>query len=181
MKITLAVVTSIDGRTTRGDEQHIYDWTSDEDWQHFVALRDASDVVIIGRHGYEVVREKMRMDDKSPLRVVITNHPEAFADEAVPGKLEFTNEYPLDLVRRFELAGYKQILLASGQRITASFLRHNLVDDIYCTVEPRLFGSGKGVAFGDFDIKLRLISSEKLNDQGTLLLHYEVDKENKKT
>jgi hypothetical protein len=43
------------------------------------------------------------------------------------------------------------------------------------TLEPKIFGEGKGLAFGGkLDIELTLLKSEQLNETGTLLLSYGV-------
>jgi len=91
--------------------------------------------------------------------------------------LEFRNESPKKLVKELEEKGYKQMLLVSGGRLATSFFVENLIDELWLTLEPRIFGTGElFVQEKEFDITLKLLSHEKLNEQGTLLLKYKVEK-----
>ena len=53
------------------------------------------------------------------------------------------------------------------------FMQAGLVDTIYMTVEPKLFGSGMSVFNKPLDINLNLISTERLTDD-VLFLEYRV-------
>ncbi|HXB30351.1 MAG TPA: hypothetical protein VNW49_11060, partial [Puia sp.] len=56
-----------------------------------------------------------------------------------------------------------------------SFLQAQLIDEIWLTIEPKIFGVGDNFATGTkLDIDLHLIQSEKVNDQGTLITKYAV-------
>ncbi len=174
MHITLADVVSLNGKITKGDDPNIHGWSSDEDWEHFVRLRDAQDVMVIDRHTYETVRPQ-----PSPglLRVVLTSHPERFVAETVPGQLEFANQTPQSLVDRLTKEGHQKMLVAGGGRVCSEFLTAGLVHDIYLSFEPVLFGEGKPMlAEKPLEVVLQLESVTKLNDRGTLLAHYIVQK-----
>jgi riboflavin biosynthesis pyrimidine reductase len=54
------------------------------------------------------------------------------------------------------------------------FLAAGLVDEIWLTVEPLLFGGGTPLLAARVDVRLELLASEKLNAAGTLLLRYRV-------
>ena len=67
------------------------------------------------------------------------------------------------------------MLLVGGGKTNALFLEASLVNEIYLTVEPKLFGMGKSlIAEGNFTKNLKLQSVKKLNEQGTLLLKYNI-------
>jgi dihydrofolate reductase len=67
------------------------------------------------------------------------------------------------------------MLLVGGQTNT-SFFRAGLVNEMFVTVEPAIFGRGRDLLDdGALDAKLQLISVEKLNERGTLTLRYLVD------
>ena len=69
--------------------------------------------------------------------------------------------------------GYKKILLVGGATINGLFLKENLVDELYLTIEPKIFGSGKNIIEGQLlDSKLKLLNIQKINKEGTLLLKY---------
>ena len=52
--------------------------------------------------------------------------------------------------------------------------KHHLFSDVWQTIEPIIVGEGLGSIVGISYIPLQLLSIEKLNDRGTLLLKYKV-------
>ena len=65
-----------------------------------------------------------------------------------------------------------QIELINNQLFEA-----NLIDEIILTIEPKIFGSGHNILTNaKIDRQLKLLDYQKLNDQGTLLLHYKIIK-----
>jgi riboflavin biosynthesis pyrimidine reductase len=103
----------------------------------------------------------------------MTQHPAKYEDKEVIGKLEFTGEPPVKIVERLKKEGAKQILLVGGPHLATSFLTENLVDELWLTLEPRIFGSGGNfVVESKLDVNLQLVSSEKVNEQGTLINKY---------
>ena len=49
----------------------------------------------------------------------------------------------------------------------------NLVDEIWLTIEPSIFGLGVDLLHGvQFDLQARLIHMERLNDAGAVHLRY---------
>ena len=178
MKITLAAVSSVDGKLTRGDDPNILHWTSREDAEHFKDLKIKHNLIVMGRKTYEAMRSSLQLNPET-LRVVLTSHAEDFAAETVNGQLEFTNELPATLVQRLENQGYSEMLLVGGGQVNAEFLAAGLVDEIYLSLEPLLFGKGTGFAAGpQLNVELELVNITRLNDRGTLLLHYKIE-ENK--
>jgi dihydrofolate reductase len=54
-------------------------------------------------------------------------------------------------------------------------LKEQLIDELWLTIEPRIFGTGGSFVIEEnLDIKLKLISYEKVNDEGTLITKYGV-------
>ncbi len=173
MKVILAVVTSIDGKTTKGNEPG-QGWASVEDQQHIHDLIDNSKVIVMGSNTYREVKPHQKLSPKTR-RIIMTHEPEVFKDDVVLGQREFTSESPKELVSRLEKENYKELLLVSGEKLSAVFLAKNLVNELWITIEPLLFGEGKGITTAlPESINLELISSEKLNVKGTLLLKYKV-------
>lgn len=178
MKIILAAVSSLDGKITKGRDSDIRGWTSPEDTAHFAHLKSIHNLIVMGRKTYEAMRPNLQLDSKT-LRVVLTKHPENFAAEAVSGQLEFSSESPVVLVGGLEKQGYSEMLLVGGGTLNGQFLAKGLVDEIYLTLEPRLFGTGTSLAADSrLNVNLRLLKTSRLNEQGTLLLHYKKALEN---
>lgn len=174
MHITLADVISLNGKITRDDDPKIREWSSKEDWEHFVQLKDENEVIIIDRKTYEAVQP---VAEHGKLRVVFTSTPEQFRTASLPGQLEFVNESLSTLIQRLETEGYTKVLIAGGARLSSSFLAAGLVDDVYISFEPVLFGTGRPMlSEAPLDISLQLQSVSRLNERGTLLAYYTVIK-----
>ena len=173
MKLKLIAVTSANGKLTRGDDPDIYKWTSKEDSDFFFGEVRKAKLIVMGSATYEVA-DKLINPEPDKLRIVLTSSPEKFEDKHLTGQLEFSSESPKQLVSRLENE-YDEMLLAGGAHVYSSFMKESLVDEIYLTIEPIMFGRGKNLFEGEeFEENLKLISTEKLNDRGTLLLKYEV-------
>ena len=172
----MVMVSSLNGKITKGNDPNINLWTSKEDAKFFSSLRDKHDLIIMGRRTYDAVRSEIKpKPDK--LRIVLTKTPARYSNETVKGGIEFTNEHPIKLLRRLVSKGFKNCLVVGGSEIARLFLQSSLVDELYLTIEPRIFGKGKSMfTEGEFEAYLKLISFKKLNSRGTLNLKYKVQK-----
>ncbi len=171
MKVTLIMACSVDGKSTKWNQNTINDWTSKEDFDHFCKVRKEHTALIMGRKTYDVVKPN---PEKERVRIVVTKNPKSYKHLEVPEQLEFTNESPLKLCNRLKKQGHKKILLLGGSSLNSSFLKQKLITDILLTIEPKIFGSGKMFLDEEkLNIQLQLISAKKLNKKGSLLLHYE--------
>ncbi len=169
MRITLAMVSSVDGKTTHPT---LHGWSSPEDQDHFRKLKTMYPIIIMGRKTYDTVKGELQLSLKTR-RIVMTQNPDAHENAQVPGQLEFTNESPRMLVRHLTAEGVESALLVGGSDINQAFLKDKLITDCYITIEPRFFGNGKSIFTSDaIDIPLQLTDVTTLNTRGTLLLHY---------
>lgn len=175
MEIAVAVVTSLDNRMTHGNQDDIHTWVSHEDQVRFKALRQAHDTLIMGSTVYELMREAMAHTSER-LRIVLTSRPGDYAAEGVPGQLEFHDKTVSEIASYLEAQGRQKVLIVGGGRMITDFLSHGLVDKLYLTLEPRLFGEGVQMVTQPVDCKLRLESCEQANEAGTLLLTYAVER-----
>jgi dihydrofolate reductase len=169
----MVMVTTLDGKITKGDDPHIHQWTSKEDQEYFSSLIKSNNLLVFGSQTYEAAKNRMHLS-QGKLRVVLTRNPEKYKRDSVPGQLEFSNESPRQLVARLRKKGYKTLLLLGGGVVNALFLRAGLVDELHLTLEPKIFGRGKALVNEEVNVSLKLTSVKKLNSQGTLLLKYRV-------
>lgn len=176
MKVTMVMVASVDGKTTRGNDQNVYKWSSLEDQEYFFSLIKKNNLIVMGRETYETSRSVIKLE-KGKLRIVLTRSPKKYSNQTIKGQLEFTDETSGKLVKRLSSLGYKNLLLVGGGIINGLFLKQKLVDELFLTIEPRIFGSGKNIVEGQLlNTKLQLVSIKKLNKVGTLLLKYKINK-----
>lgn len=175
MKVILVVASSADGKITRGAESDVSKWTSQEDKDFFYGLIKKNNLIVMGAGTYEAVKKNL-VHTPERLRVVMTRQPEKYRNDFIKDQLEFSDLFPTQLMDSLSKRGFEQMLLVSGGIINGLFLKENLVDEIYLTVEPKIFGSGKSlVDFNELNINLELQNIKKLNRKGTLLVHYLVD------
>lgn len=171
MRVISLMVTSVDGKSTKGNKNP-KEWNSKEDQVHFLKTSRNSNVIVMGSNTYKNSQSVIK-PYPNRLKIVLTKTPKKYLKYAVPGQLEFINESPLKLVKKLEKKGYKEMLLIGGSTVNTSFMKAGLITDLWLTVEPLIFGKGKGlVGEENFYTKLKLKSFEKLNKQGTLLLKY---------
>ena len=164
MKIILIAAVTADGFIAR-DSNQLADWTSKEDKQVFVGLTKQAGVMIMGRNTYETIGRAL----PGRKTIVYTSKP---LDNA---EVQVTQAEPSELISQLAKEGFEEVAICGGQQIYDLFLSKGLVDEIYLTIEPKIFGSGISLALSSNDLDLHLLESDKLNDD-TLLLRYEVKK-----
>ena len=144
-------------------------WRSKEDGEWFTRITKEAGVMVVGSTTYKTFRVKRAPPGRR--LVIYTNHPEAIEGEGV----ETTNEDPRVLIPRLERDGLQMVTVIGGSMINKLFLDSGVVDELYLTVEPVLFGAGVPLFSGPVAAQLQLLDERKLNDN-TLLLHYAVRK-----
>ena len=169
MKVILVMAMTADGYITKHSDG-LVDWTSKEDKKHFSQITKDTGVVIYGRKTFATFNKPL----PGRLNIILTRTPRDYADRQEKDLLEFTNQAPQILLDSLQQRGYKQVVIAGGSAVNKMFLSLNLIDEIYLTIEPKVFGSGKRL-FDDLkkDISLELIDHSLLNDD-SVLLHYKV-------
>jgi riboflavin biosynthesis pyrimidine reductase len=173
MRIVLIAAQSLDGFITRHDQPGT-GFTSPEDKAHFRAALAGFNACIFGSETYRMSRVFIRAQFPGhPLRLVLTRSPERYAAEAIPGALEFTSAAPAALADELRSRGIRQCVLLGGSQMHSLFLGAGLVDEIWLTVEPVLFGAGTPLLAHRADLPLELQSVDRLGAH-TLLLKYRV-------
>ena len=88
--------------------------------------------------------------------------------------LEFTTDAPAEVLRRLAMDGHRACALLGGAQIHALFLQARLVDELWLTLEPRLFGAGTPLVGIPVEVSLHLLSAERLEAGDSLLVKYRV-------
>jgi dihydrofolate reductase len=172
MKVTLIAAQSADGFITRHGQPGS-GFASPEDQRYFRAALAEFDVSIMGSVTYLVDRTStLGHLTAGRRRLVMTRDPSRFSGDAVPGRLEFTSEAAAALVNRLRAEGHRRCVLLGGSRVHSLFLDANLVDELWLTLEPRLFGGGVPLLASPLDFQMRLLGHERLEGSDTLLLKY---------
>lgn len=174
MRLTLIAAQSLDGYITRHNTPGS-EFASTADRTFFREALRAFDCCVMGGETYRTARDAIRaslMPER--LRIVLTRSPEAFASDALPGKLEFTDAEPAHLVDELRTRNFQRCAILGGAQIHSLFLEASLVDELWLTVEPLLFGGGTPLLARRTSAKLKLLARENLSAD-TLLLKYRVE------
>lgn len=168
------MVQTVNGKITEGEDAKVYKWTSLEDKKHFEKLVEKHNLIVMGSNTYEAAKKVIK-PVPGKLRIVLTRDPAKYAEQQIPGQLEFKTIPPQELTKWCEENGYSEMLLAGGGQINRLFFNAGLVNELYLTVEPKIFAEGKGIVDEQVElVDMQLLSVEKLNEKGTLLLHYSI-------
>ena len=174
MKTILVFVSTLDGKITKWGQPDVKVWSSQSDKDYFKNLWRKSPVIIMGSNTYKAEPVK---PTSNRLVIVMTQQIAKYKASEIPGLLEFTNESPENILARLENSGFNFILIVGGAKIATSFLKKYLIDELWLTIEPKIFGTGGNFVIDEkLDINLNLITTERVNEQGTLINKYLVIK-----
>jgi dihydrofolate reductase len=165
MKVFIIAAMSLDGFIARSENEKSFDWTSKEDKEFFVERTKKAGVVVFGAKTYQTIGKPL----KDRLNIVYSRTKKF---EGV----ETTHKEPKELIKDLESRGFAEVAICGGASIYTLFMKSGVVDEIYLTIEPIIFGQGIKFFNEKLDFKLELLESKILNSQGSLLLHYKVIK-----
>jgi dihydrofolate reductase len=164
MRVFLIAAITADGFIGK-DANHLADWTSKEDKRLFVRLTKEAGTLVMGARTFATIGRGL------PGRrlIVYTNHPEQISADGA----EATNESPLQLCDRLRASGATGVAVAGGASIYNLFMQAGVVDELYLTMEPVIFGGGVPLFTSGPAKKLELLDVQKLNED-SVLFHYAV-------
>lgn len=153
-----------DGKIAK-DKTQFADWTSREDKKLFVEISKAKGVVLMGENTFKTFPAPL----KDRLNVVFSQDDNPPAREGV----KWVKGEPEKVLAELEALGYQSVLLGGGAFLNSLFLERKLINDIFLTIEPKIFGAGLSLFNKDLNADLELLEVKKLNDH-TLMVHYRV-------
>ena len=168
MKLTLYMAMSIDGIVALSADEDISAYSSREDREFFLSRLKTHDAVITGRVS---ARHAVSLP-----RFVLTRTPRAYAADtrgANPAPTTYLCGTPAEICAAVSGAGYANVALLGGPAANHGFLRDSLVDELFLTVEPVMLGRGRSLNVQEeLRVRWTLRETLRLNDAGTLVLHY---------
>lgn len=164
MKTFIIAAVTADGFIGRSGS-HTVDWTGGEDKKVFVRLTKEAGVMVMGRRTLETIGRAL----PGRRTIVYSHDPASVTVEGV----EATAEDPAALIERLEQEGAHAVAICGGAAIYDLFMQAGLVDELYLTISPLLFGQGLPLFTHELSVPLRLLDSTPLGD-GAMLLHYVV-------
>ena len=176
MRVVLIVAQSLDGFITRHDEPGVA-WASEADQLWFRQSLQQFDSQVMASATYATVRDHLQIKlADGCLRIVMTRQPKSYAVDHQTNSLEFTDQSPATILQSLEQAERKSCALLGGATVHDAFLQAGLVDEIWVTVEPRLFGDGTPIIQQQQDQRLQLIDHQRLPNSDSLVVRYRVKK-----
>ena len=167
MKVILYMAISVNGMIAKIDDDTPW---SDEELESYGNMVQKIGNLIIGRKTYDVTDKSDFESMGNPFVVVVTSSKDLQDKERT--KFVDSVEKAIKLLKGQE---FSEVLVAGGGKLNSSFMKANLVDEIYLDIEPLVFGEGIPLfAPGNFEHKLKLVEINKLSEQ-TIQLHYKVD------
>jgi dihydrofolate reductase len=153
---------SADGYIAK-DEHHPAFWTSKEDKKRFVELTKRAGVVVMGSSTFKTLPRPL----KERVNIVYSR------SQTFEGA-EVTQKNPVELLAELESRGFKEVAICGGSYIYSMFMKSNMVNMLYLTVEPIIFGAGVRLFNEEMHFQLTLVSSVQ-TENGALLLEYKVN------
>jgi dihydrofolate reductase len=138
-------------------------WTSAEDKKFFIEKTKEARVFVMGSTTFETFGARPLKNRRN----IIYSRNKKYEGA------ETTSEDPKDLVQRLEKEGHAQVAICGGSSIYSQFLKAGIVNKIYLTIQPVIFGQGINLFDQPIHKNLKLENSEKLGDN-TVLLEYSV-------
>ncbi len=188
MKTFISAALTADGYIAK-ETNHAAFWTSKEDKKRFVELTKRAGVVVMGLTTFRTLGKPLKG------RTNIVYSPEAFEGETktygtgeIAGAdvsttetkgetetiVERTTDSPADLLKKLENRGFKEVAICGGASIYNMFMKSGLVETLYLTIEPIMFGKGIRLFNDDMEHKLTLKNCVQ-TEGGSLLLEYDVN------
>ncbi|MFM2357601.1 MAG: dihydrofolate reductase FolA [Candidatus Parcubacteria bacterium] len=161
MNIFIIAALTADGFIAK-DADHVALWTSKADKKRFVELTKKAGVMVMGRKTFETIGRAL------PGRHTIVYSSQK---DILPG-VEITSEDPKILIERLRKEGYTSVAICGGSSIYSLFMESGLVNKIYLTIEPLMFGKGVTLFNKEINASFTLTSVEK--NESTLLLEYSI-------
>ncbi len=166
MRTVLIAAITLDGKIALSPE-HPVDWTSSADKRFFKEETEKAGVVIVGSRTYLQLGKPL----KNRLTVVMTRSPHLYKEREVTNILEFKNAAPRAILKELNARGFECAVIGGGSEIYSLFLREQIIDELYLTITPKIFGKGVSI-FGNHKLNappLKLTEVKRLGNNEVLV------------
>ena len=168
MKRILYMASTINGLIAR--ENDGTDFISKKEWNFYSAMVRKSGALIIGRRTYLILTKQPEFKEFEKVKIVVISR--SLRHTLSPLHLIATStKASLALLKDF-----KEVIVAGGGILNTSFMKNNLIDEIYLDVEPLALGKGIPLFRGqNFETTLQFLGMKKIS-ANEIQLHYKVKK-----
>jgi dihydrofolate reductase len=166
MKVILYMAISTDGYIAKENDDT--SWITAEEWNSYSAAIQNAGNLIVGHRTYDILTKQPEFSELKDIRLVAVSHQD-FDTIADNHSVVHSPKEALEQLKSFE-----EVILAGGGDLNGSFLKENLIDEIYLDIEPIVLGKGiKLFENGGTEVKLELLETKKITDN-EIQLHYKV-------
>jgi len=169
MKTFLIAALSADGFIAKDSAHSPLTWRSQGDRKFFIERTKQAGLAIMGLNTAKA--------SKKPLpgrrNIIYADSKDQLSHWKEYEEWEITQDDPKELLFHLKKEGHKEVAICGGATIYTMFMEQNLVDKLYLSIEPVLFGKGITLFNKELNQKLELVSNKKLGEH-TILLEYNV-------
>ncbi|HKX73607.1 MAG TPA: dihydrofolate reductase family protein [Candidatus Saccharimonadales bacterium] len=140
-------------------------WTSHADKVFFTQKTKEAGAALFGRTTFETFNRAL----PGRRTIVYTTRPESITTEGV----ETIKGSPAEVVAALQAQGVEHLAICGGAHVYAEFLAAGLVDEIFITIHPVVFGAGVPLFREPLEKQLKLLDVQNIGDD-TVMLHYSV-------
>lgn len=173
MQVILVASVTADGFIAQSKEQSSLAWTSREDTRFFVQKTKEIGTVIMGAATFETIQPKHL--PFSGRTIIVLSRSKVY-DQYDPKDVRAESGTIQEVLEKLESQGVQQVVIAGGASVYTQCMQAGLVDELFLTVEPIVFGSGVKLFSDAVLTKLQLLEVLDLSDQ-TKVFHYKVVKD----
>lgn len=160
---------TLDGKIAKFTD-HPATWTSKADKKIFVHETKRIGVIVMGKTTYDTIGKPL------PGRLNMVMDFKVDTSQNIADTLEYTSKQPAEIIKELEGRGFSEMIIGGGSTINGLFLDQGLVDELWLTIEPKVFGEGLSLFKGaDVELDLELIELRQPDDN-VIHVRYKVKK-----
>lgn len=164
IKVSIIAALSADGFIAKNPNEPSTAWTSAADKKHFIEMTKKVGAIVMGAKTFATIGKSL------PGRRTVVYSAELINSPGV----ETTSLPPAKLLAKLEEEGVKELAVCGGATIYTMFMKSGVVESLYLTIEPVVFGSGMTLFKENINLKLELKNIEKQDN--SVFLEYKVTK-----
>ncbi|MCR4280687.1 MAG: dihydrofolate reductase family protein [Candidatus Komeilibacteria bacterium] len=168
MRVVLYMAISANGMIAKKDDNT--SWISATEWNSYSSMVRGAGCLIVGKRTYHILTAQPEFSEFKDVKLVVVSNND-FPILSPNHQVADSPKKALELLEDFDTA-----IVAGGGILNASFLKEELVDEVYLDIEPVILGNGIKLFNGDdFEVKLELLETKQLSSN-ELQLHYKIVK-----
>jgi dihydrofolate reductase len=173
MHVSIIVLQTINGFLAKSHDDDL-SWATKADRIFFKEKSTEIGTMLMGSTTFNAMKGLKGTAFKGRHTLVFTSKPKKYKNYKNEfAKVEFFSGTPQDAISYLTKQGISKVAVVGGGSLIQQFLASGLVNEIYITIAPYLFGKGIEVCKGEVQGKLKLLNKQMLSEN-EVLLHYKV-------